>query len=183
MPQLRRFGLGAATCELKPHDSFSLVTLGQKSPLIEDLTIYLAYLTSRSLPETLQSFPSLTKLLVFDGYIWENDGFQSCSFSQLLSTLLDPATCPMLQELVVRGWNSPDSKSGLNAFIKKRMESPHPLQRLEISGSSRAPEVMDLVSETEIQFYGSKGLVISFLYDNSWMASSSPWMGLPIDTE
>ncbi|KAJ6485530.1 hypothetical protein C8R45DRAFT_996919 [Mycena sanguinolenta] len=181
MPQLRRFSVRAMTCQHEPQDSFSLATLGQKSPLIEDLTICVGYLTSQSLPETLQSFPSLTKLLVFDGYSWETAGFQSCSFSQLLNVLSDTAVCPILQELVVRDWDSPDSQSGLNAFLKKRMESPHPLQRLEISGKSWASEVPDLISETEIQFYGSQGLVISLLYDKSWRAS--PWTGLIMDVE
>ncbi|KAJ6485527.1 hypothetical protein C8R45DRAFT_996909 [Mycena sanguinolenta] len=181
MPQLRRFSVRAMTCQYEPQDSFSLATLGQKSPLIEDFTIYLEYLTSQSLPETLQSFPSLTKLLVFDGYSWETEGFQSCSFSQLLSVLSDTAVCPILQELVVRDWNSPDSKYALNAFIKKRMESPHPLQRLEIS-SSWVSEVLDLIPETEIQFYDSQGLLISLLYNyKSWRAS--PWTGLIMDAE
>ncbi|KAF7371131.1 hypothetical protein MSAN_00748400 [Mycena sanguinolenta] len=181
MPRLRRFSLRVATCQDEPHDSFSLATLGQKSRFIEDITICLPYFTKHSLPETLRSLPSLTKLLVFDGYTWEENGFQSCTFSQLLDILSDTATCPMLQELVIRNWDSPNSKSGLNAFITKRMESPHPLQRLEISGTPWASEVLDLIPETEIKFCLSRGLAISLLCDKSWKAS--PWTGVPIDTE
>ncbi|KAJ7236423.1 hypothetical protein B0H12DRAFT_1140238 [Mycena haematopus] len=166
MPKLRHFIVLAETCMLEPQHGFFLATLGKKSPLIEELAICLPSLTAQSLPETLLSFPSLTKLLVFDDLAWDNDGIQSCTLPQLLSVLTDTAACPMLQELTVYNWSGLDCKLELDGFIQQRMESAHRLQRLRISKNTRALQPSYLMSETEIQFYLSQGLHVS-LYGSS----------------
>ncbi|KAJ7824645.1 hypothetical protein B0H13DRAFT_1658417 [Mycena leptocephala] len=60
MPQLRRFHVptGFST----GRESSFLVPLGTSSPHIESLTIYIASFSAQSLPETLRSFSSLTRL-------------------------------------------------------------------------------------------------------------------------
>ncbi|KAF7376784.1 hypothetical protein MSAN_00095700 [Mycena sanguinolenta] len=185
MPQLRRFTVPAATCQYGPQDSFFLVSLGKKSPLVEDLTIYLSSLTAQSLPATLRAFSSLARLVVSDvnAWAWDNDGFQSCTVTLLLTVLSDSATCPMLQELVFHDCNSLDySRSTLDEFIRQGMERAHPLRRLEISFQWYGSLAADLISETEIRSYQLQGLDISLCWQNTtpWGAANppDPWMGL-----
>ncbi|KAF7376752.1 hypothetical protein MSAN_00092500 [Mycena sanguinolenta] len=182
VPELRQFAVPVATSQHGPQDSFFLVSLGKKSPLVEDLTIYLSSLTAQSLPETLQAFSSLTRLVVFDvnTWAWDNDGFQSCTVTLLLTVLSDSATCPMLQELVVHDCSSLDySKSTLDGFVRQRMERAHPLRRLEISFQWTESLVLDLMSETEIRSYRLQGLDISLRCQNTWVAKPpDPWTGL-----
>ncbi|KAF7334809.1 hypothetical protein MSAN_02367500 [Mycena sanguinolenta] len=185
MPQLRHFRIPASDCQYGPQDSFFLVSLGKKSPLVEDLTIYLSSLTAQSLPATLRAFSSLARLVVFDvnTWAWDKDGFQSCTVTLLLTVLSDSATCPMLQELVIHDCDSLDySKSMLDEFIRQRMERAHPLRRLEISFQWPESLVLDLMSETEIRSYRLQGLDISLRWQNAtpWGAANppDPWTGL-----
>ncbi|KAF7376777.1 hypothetical protein MSAN_00095000 [Mycena sanguinolenta] len=173
VPGLRQFAVPAATCQYGPQDSFFLVSLGKKSPFVEDLTIYLPSLTAQSLPETLRAFSSLARLVVFDvnTWAWDKDGFQSCTVTLLLTVLSDSATCSMLQELVIHDCDSLDySKSTLDEFIRQRMERAHPLRRLEISFQWPESLVLDLMSETEIRSYRLQGLDISLRWQNA-----TPW--------
>ncbi|KAF7376721.1 hypothetical protein MSAN_00089200 [Mycena sanguinolenta] len=183
MPQLRQFNFPA--CAYDAQDNFYLATLGKRSPLVEDLPIYLPSLTPQSLPETLQSFPSLTRLVVFDDDVAPWPGFDSggCTLTHLLVALSHIRTCPMLQEIVI--YNCSDdhlTKSTLEVFFQQRMKSAHRLQRFEVSFAiSIETHFLGLMSEPEIQSYLSQGLHISVLYQHtSWKSSDlpSPWTGL-----
>ncbi|KAF8199988.1 hypothetical protein K438DRAFT_1822993 [Mycena galopus ATCC 62051] len=187
MPRLRRFHVSAASCREEPQQSFFVGTLGKTSPLIEDFTIYLPSLTAQSLPGTLRSLSSLTRLVVFDvdshsdwglGH-WENDLFDTCDTLQLFILLTDTTVCPALQELVVKRCNGSD-KAILDAFIRRRLEFAHGFRRLELSFLYSAPTLM---SDTEIDSYFSQGLDISIFWNRSWTPRSQtppdPWTGLP----
>ncbi|KAF7334794.1 hypothetical protein MSAN_02366000 [Mycena sanguinolenta] len=184
VPELRRFAVRAGSCQDDPQDSFSLVPLGKKSPLVEDLTMSLLSLTAQSLPETLRAFSSLARLVVFAIYdwAWDKDGFQSCTATLLLTVLSDSATCPMLQELVMHDCSNLDlSKSTLDGFVRRRMECAHPLRRLEISFQWPESLVLDLMSETEIRSYRLQGLDISLRCENTAPCAAGPpdpWTGL-----
>ncbi|KAF7357953.1 hypothetical protein MVEN_00841900 [Mycena venus] len=190
MPRLRRFHVMLAGCD-EVQDSFCLVPLGKTSPLIDNLTIYLSSLTPQSLPETLQSFPSVTKLVVFDDGIWDwdDDLVQPCNGVQLINLLADTAVCPALQELVVHHCNSLE-KSTLDSFIQRRigMEFANRLRRLEISFTgSWSPEV-EIMSSEDIRSYLSRGLTISLLYDppsnlGNPFTPDTPWTGLPLEND
>ncbi|KAF7376796.1 hypothetical protein MSAN_00097000 [Mycena sanguinolenta] len=184
VPELRRLAVQAGTCQYGPQHSFFLVSLGKKSPLVEDLTIYLPSLTAQSLPETLRAF-SLARLVVYaiETLTWDKDGFQSCTVTLLLTVLSDSATCPMLQELVIHDSSSLDhSKSTLDGFVRQRMECAHPLRRLEISFEGLWTESqVDLMSESEIRSYRLQGLDISLRCENTAPCVANPpdpWTGL-----
>ncbi|KAJ6456492.1 hypothetical protein C8R45DRAFT_880825 [Mycena sanguinolenta] len=185
MPQLCQFNVQAADCQSDPQHSFFLVTLGKGSPLVADLTIHLASLTAQSLPETLQSFLCLTKLVVFDAdnWTWDKDGFQSCDVTLLLTILSHTSACPMLQELVVHDCTGLVSKSTLDRFIRQRMECAPLLRRLHISFGRSWPEshVSSLMSETEIQSHLVQGLDIVLRQNTTpWVSiPPNPWTGLP----
>ncbi|KAF7331213.1 hypothetical protein MSAN_02440100 [Mycena sanguinolenta] len=185
MPQLRHFNVPAANCQYEAQNSFFLATLGKKSPLVEDLTIYLSSLTAQSLPETLRAFSSLARLVVFDvdTWPWDHDGFQSCTVTMLLTVLSHSSACPMLQELVVHDCSSLDSKSTLDEFVRQRTECAHRLRRLDIlfERSWTGSQVSSLMSETEIQSYLVQGLDIALRCQNTtpWVAHApDPWTGL-----
>ncbi|KAF7376743.1 hypothetical protein MSAN_00091600 [Mycena sanguinolenta] len=185
MPELRQFNVQAATCQYDAQTSFFLVNLGRKSPLVADLTIYLPSLTAQSLPESLQQLLFLTRLVVFDSdnWAWDNGGFQSCAVTLLLTVLSHTSACPMLQELVIHDCISLDSKSTLDGFIRQRMECVHRLRRLDIlfGRSWTELQVLNLMSETEIQSYLVQGLEISFRCQNNtpWaFIPPGPWTGL-----
>ncbi|KAF7376697.1 hypothetical protein MSAN_00086700 [Mycena sanguinolenta] len=165
------------------HTTFDLATLGKRSPLVEDLAIYLPSLTAQSLPETLQSFPSLTRLVVFDDNLaaWGLDS-GGCTLTKLLVALSHIRTCPMLQELVIDNCSDDHlTKSTLEVFFQQRMKSSHRLQRFEVSfASSTETHFLSFISEPEIQSYLSQGLHISVLYKYTPREPDlpNPWMGL-----
>ncbi|KAJ6539649.1 hypothetical protein B0H19DRAFT_368283 [Mycena capillaripes] len=87
MPRLRQFHVAAVPSE--GPNSFFLIPLGKLSPGIENLTIDLPSLTTQSLPETLRSFSSLTKLQVFSPDNWGrtlDPAFQPCDLAQFWSS-------------------------------------------------------------------------------------------------
>ncbi|KAF7376763.1 hypothetical protein MSAN_00093600 [Mycena sanguinolenta] len=185
MPQLRHFTVPAAPCQYEAQNSFFLATLGKKSPLVEDLMIYISSLTAQSLPETLPAFSSLARLVVFDidTWPWDHDGFQSCTVTLLLTILSHSSACPMLQELVVHECSSLDSKSTLDRFVRQRMECVPRLRRLDIlfGLSWTESQVSSLMSETEIQSCLVQGLDITLRCQNTtpWVANPpDPWIGL-----
>ncbi|KAF8199965.1 hypothetical protein K438DRAFT_1822931 [Mycena galopus ATCC 62051] len=120
-----------------------------------------------SLPETLRSFPCLTRLSVFDAQIWgwANDYFQPSSVTQLLNLLTDTTVCPDLRELVV---DCPVfGKGTVDAFIQRRLES-HLFRRLEVSFQPYWTSEAKVMSEAEIESYLSQGLEISFILPDPW---------------
>jgi len=106
MPQLRQFIV--PTSASKGPNSFYLLPLGRRSPLVEDLSAELKSVTMQSLPETLRSFPFLTKLCVWDRPNPNPDldpGFQPCGAAQLLELLISSSQtilCPALQNLAIQ---------------------------------------------------------------------------------
>jgi len=188
MPQLRTFS--ATTDASTGSESFFLVPLGTGSPLIENLTIWLPSLTKQSLPETLRSFPSLTKLVVLDGPVWDWESARDPEFEptvpmqllELLTPNLETALCPALQELVVRTCNVVE-KSMLAEFIHGRMDCEFTagFKRLEIVLQNLISSELELMSDAEIQSHLSRGLDISLVYSDYWDSPRmlSPWAGLP----
>ncbi|KAJ7633423.1 hypothetical protein DFH06DRAFT_1479659 [Mycena polygramma] len=157
MPQLRQFR--APTIPFKDHSFF--VALGRESPLIEDLNFNIWSLAAQSLPATLQSLPSLTKLVVDgieSGATWpwgvEDISSDLAEPAQLL-TLLTPNSgttlCPRLQELVVYDCGILD-QSTVKTFVRARMDMAQPhLRHLRLI--SHDASVTGLLSEAEIQSY------------------------------
>jgi len=193
MPELRQFSV--PTSISTGPDSFLLVPLGQRSPLVEDLTIQLSSLTKQSLPETFRSFPSLLTLIVFDIYdrppwgdnVDRDPAFDYADATQLLALLtpnLEITLCPALQELILRKCSAL-GKSTLDAFIQGRMEHTQGFQRLEIV--FQYPVDKELMSDDEIQLYLSRGLDISLANNNHWgrgvHSPPSPWTGLPLENQ
>ncbi|KAF7355614.1 hypothetical protein MSAN_01478700 [Mycena sanguinolenta] len=192
MPQLRRFRV-----QTKPSagaESFFLVSLGTRSPLVEELNLHLESLTSRSLPQTLRSFPALTTLIVCDTYhgsTKKDPGFDPVLLTQLLACLtpgFGAVLCPALQELVITtlATNSELQKSTLDAFIEKRLECTPGFRRLDLKFHYNrsdgcwkdAPSDLVLFSEDEIQSYILRGLNISIGIEYFGL-SPSAWTGLP----
>ncbi|KAJ6515545.1 hypothetical protein C8R45DRAFT_854876 [Mycena sanguinolenta] len=196
MPQLRRFRV--RTEPFARDGSIFLVSLGTRSPLIEELTLDLESLTSHSLPETLRSLPSPTTLIVYDSH---NQASKHPLLAQLLACLtpgLHRILCPALQELVVSTLvtESELQKSTLDAFIDGRLEFTSAfrrlnleIQRTQLHGYRRDVAweswVSALVSEPEIQAYLLRGLNVSVVYKYSHRLDppSSPWEGLSLGND
>ncbi|KAJ6594635.1 hypothetical protein B0H19DRAFT_1096291 [Mycena capillaripes] len=185
MPQLRQFHVPTTGSSQGP----DLVPLGMKSPLIEDLSLYLSTLETGSLPETLRAFPSLTKLLVV-GSAWavpEHEMVIVPTPAQVLDLLvstLEIPFCSALQELSIQTF-APLEKSMLDTFIQGRMKLPG-FRRLKIWSTDSW--VTELIPETEIQSYASRGLDISLLWEDPWKnwpgsIGATPWMGLQQESE
>ncbi|KAF7352520.1 hypothetical protein MVEN_01217000 [Mycena venus] len=189
MPQLRQFDV--STLASQGGDSYFLVPLGTKSPRLENLTIHLKSFTAQSLPETLRSFSSLTKLVVYDtGNThdgWSNDlqdPFQPCDIEQLLSLLTPNAetavVCPALQELIFTTVFV--QKPTLDAFVEGRLQSTPCFRRLEMMYKNSW--ALKLMSKAEIQTYLSRDLDIILVHGSTWgeLPAASPWTGL-VDEE
>ncbi|KAJ6594632.1 hypothetical protein B0H19DRAFT_1096286 [Mycena capillaripes] len=169
MPQLRHFNIPTITSQWLP--SFSLAPLGVKSPLIEDLTIPIDFSTAESLRDTLQSFPSLKKLVVVPGL----EPSDPAHALDLLTPNPETILCPALQEFVVTSCSALE-KSTLERFIQGRLEVAQGFRRLEILFyCSRTPELMSV----DIQLYRSRGLDISLVWPHDSMYSA--WNGLSQD--
>lgn len=180
MPQLRQFHVPTTMDSSGP----DLVALGARSPLIENLTLYLSTLSPQSLPETLRAFPALIKLSVRSNSAWifsEHPLPNTPSIAQVLDVLvstLETPFCPALQELTLQTSDVLE-KPTLDAFIQGRMKLAG-LRRLEICSSDSS--VVELMSEMEIQSCASHGLDISLFWNDlfkNWPArQATPWTGL-----
>ncbi|KAJ6594643.1 hypothetical protein B0H19DRAFT_1247301 [Mycena capillaripes] len=167
MPQLRHFDLPTIASQWLP--SFSLTPLGMKSPFMEDLTIHMAFCTTRSLRDSSHSIPSLTKLTVVPGFEISDPAHALALLTLNLKTTL----CPVLQELTVTNWSTLE-KSMPETFIQGRLEIAQGFRRLEIV--FHCPRIPELMSVDDIQLYRSLGLDISLVWANYSMYSS--WNGL-----
>ncbi|KAJ7892837.1 hypothetical protein B0H14DRAFT_2335175, partial [Mycena olivaceomarginata] len=173
MPRLRQFSaetLGGPT-------SRSIVALGTGSPLIQELgNLHLPslqgqpdsfasnawllkedreWIESHPIEVILESFSSLTRLVVSGGY------GSHPHLSELLHALtpgdnLEAVLCPAVRELVVTSSGGLES-SLLNTFVGRRIRLAQGFRRLEIQNSP----VPDLISKAEIEFYCSQGVDIS----------------------
>ncbi|KAJ6539670.1 hypothetical protein B0H19DRAFT_1180071 [Mycena capillaripes] len=196
MPQLRQFHVLTAPLHVPGATSEApdlfLVPLATRSPLIQNLAIYLTSFTPQSLPETLRYFPSLTKLEVFcNPSAWQILNQQNDTPSnitgpaqllELLTPGLETTVCPILQELIIKlgDWIILEETT-VETFIRRRMDFKHGLRRLEIV--SQYSCVLDLVSDADIRSYLSRGLDISLVLEGSlseWgdPVKVSPWTGL-----
>ncbi|KAJ7633424.1 hypothetical protein DFH06DRAFT_1222790 [Mycena polygramma] len=184
MPQLRRFDI-PTSLYIWPANFFD--TLRTRLPLVEEFTMNLSSLTARSLPDALQSFPSLMKLVVLrtSNWAWNADHYPSefAEPAQILD-LLTPhpgatTPCPRLQELFVDDCGLV-VKSAFDTFIRARMELGQGFRYLRIA--SQDASIAGLLSEGELQFYSSRGLEISLVYNEPWedwsQTTPTPWTGL-----
>ncbi|KAJ6507450.1 hypothetical protein C8R47DRAFT_94655 [Mycena vitilis] len=183
MPQLRRFDLPPS---LYMWPANFLDTLRTGLPLIEDFTLNLSSLTAISLPGALQSFPSLVKLIVLRSPICA-PGHAPSDFAEpaQILDLLTPhpgvtTPCPRLQELFVDDCGLV-VKSAFDTFIRARMDLGQGFRYLHVA--SQDASIAELLSEAELQFYSSRGLKISLVYNAPWedwsQTTPTPWTGLP----
>ncbi|KAJ7791667.1 hypothetical protein B0H14DRAFT_2470800 [Mycena olivaceomarginata] len=173
MPQLRQFHVPTQPC--RGPDSFFLVPLGTRSPLLQELTIYLESLTSQLLPQALQSLSSLTTLAVYHRDIRPN-GWGDFE-------LLDPGFERLLQDLTIFTWNPASDvlqKSILHDFIEGRMEFTPSFRRLRIVFRVENVNQTETLADPDIQSYLWRGVLVCE-YPLPWpspLPSSSPWAGI-----
>ncbi|KAK6996954.1 hypothetical protein R3P38DRAFT_3068799 [Favolaschia claudopus] len=197
MPKLRRFHLPILENVGSESDNFSLASLGERYPLLEDLAIHLASLNSQALLNVLHSFPALTRLVVNacpllrgDGDAWNSNWDSSRNSSgtaRLLETLLDTTVCPHLQELEIMEAKTLN-KNILVTFLSARVqvESASQLRSLSISFQTAWDEsehsTIPHLSPAESEYYCSLGLTISFFphAPPKHPDAPSPWTGLPL---
>ncbi|KAK6996957.1 hypothetical protein R3P38DRAFT_1949872 [Favolaschia claudopus] len=195
MPKLRRMHFPLVENVGSESDKFSLASVGEKYPLIEDLAMHSGPPNSPAPLNVLHSFPALTRLVVNAYHIIpeENDAWGSiwesqrnlCGTARLIETLLDTTVCPRLQELEIMEARNLD-KHILVTFLSARLQggSACQLRSLSISFQTAWGEPMiPYLSPTESEHYGSLGLTISFfpriLQKPQYARFSSPWLGLP----
>ncbi|KAK7001316.1 hypothetical protein R3P38DRAFT_3048482 [Favolaschia claudopus] len=183
MPQLRLLHAPTVNSE---HEGFSLLSMVGKLLFLEDLTLSLASLTPQSLLETLQGFPTITRLSVIAQVSTWGPQDPSCGTSRLLEVLTETSICPQMHRLEIH--NSIDlSKTMLDAFLQARvkMESAGRLRRLIITFQRADPwthfNIPDL-SLTETQAYLAQGLEISLIpMGNPGLSLPGSRTGLPPD--
>ncbi|KAK7001328.1 hypothetical protein R3P38DRAFT_3048545 [Favolaschia claudopus] len=179
MPQLRRLGVCLADAGDEPH-GLSLACLGQRLSILEDITVYLNFIQSHSLLETLQSFPALVRLVIL-GHVWTGH-FETTGTAQVLEVLTDTSVCPRLQELELEG-SMIFSKTTLDAFLQARVQVESSLRLQRLSVAFHAPPNdpgIPLLSSTEIQCYLSQGLNISLVFPHP-EPSPGAWTGISRD--
>ncbi|KAK7001360.1 hypothetical protein R3P38DRAFT_3368274 [Favolaschia claudopus] len=197
MPKLRRFHFPILESVGSESDNFSLASVGEKYPLLEDLAIHLASLNSQALLNVLHSFPALTRLVANacpllrgDGDVWNSDWDSqrdSCGTARLLETLLDTTVCPQLRELEIMEAKALN-KHTLVTFLSARVqvESASQLRSLSISFQTAWDDskhsTIPHLSPAEREYYCSLGLTISFFPHTppKHPDAPSPWTGLPL---
>ncbi|KAK7005946.1 hypothetical protein R3P38DRAFT_2647635 [Favolaschia claudopus] len=183
MPQLNHFHFPVRVAQGPATESasFFLVPLSSSSPHLSTLAIWLACMSRQSLLATLESFPALTTLIIFDRCPSATDFMNLLTPPNMASDLL----CPALQELELKQCRILP-KSALDSFLDRRAGR---LRRLSIDTSLQGLRGPDLMSEEEIQAHRARGVRISFQEQVAWddgvwgPPKQSPWTGLPSDAD